>query len=338
VTHAAVTPGAALALLLACSAPGATGAATAEAIPKVVASIQPVHSLVAGVMEGVGTPSLLVAPGASPHAYQMRPSEAKALAGADLVVWVGEELEAFLAKPVASLGGSARTLELMEAPGVELLPTREGGAWDEHDHHGDEAHESQNEPEHHEEEEEHAAEGRNEHGGHDAHIWLSPANARAIVQAVAAALAEVDPARAGRYAANAEAVTARLGALEAEMRARLEPVRERPYVVFHDAYHYLEHAFGLNAAGSITVSPERQPSAARLAELRERIRREGAACVFGEPQVATKLVATVVEGTKAGVGELDAEGSGRIAPGPDAYFTLMRRNAKALSDCLSKQS
>ena len=331
-THAAAAPSAALALLLACATPGAA----AEATPKVVASIHPVHSLVAGVMEGVGTPSLLVSPGASPHAYQMRPSEAKALAGADLVVWVGEELEAFLAKPVASLGGRARVLELMEAPGVELLPTREGGAWDEHEHHADEDHGSRKEPEHHDKE--HAAEGHHEHGERDAHIWLSPANSRAIVRAVETALAGADPARAARYAANAEAVTARLTALEGEMAAQLAPVRERPYVVFHDAYHYLEHAFGLNAAGSITVSPERQPSAERLAELRERIRREGAACVFGEPQVTTKLVATVVEGTKAGVGELDAEGSGRIAPGPDAYFTLMRQNAKALSDCLSKPS
>lgn len=332
-THASLAPGAALALILAGTSPAAFAA---EAGPKVVASIQPVHSLVAGVMEGVGSPSLLVAAGASPHAYQMRPSEAKALAGADLVVWVGEELEAFLAKPVASLGARARVLELMAAPGVELLPTREGGSWEEHDHHEDAHHDSQNEPEHHDEA--HAEDHHGEHGEHDAHIWLSPANARAIVRAAAAGLAEVDPARASRYAANAGTVTARLDALEGEMRAVLEPVRGRPYVVFHDAYHYLEHAFGLNAVGSITVSPERQPSAARLAELRARIRGEGAACVFGEPQVATKLVATVVEGTKAGVGELDAEGSTRMAPGPDAYFTLMRQNAKALSDCLARPS
>lgn len=328
-THPCLAPGAALALLLA----GTSPAAVAAEGPKVVASVQPVHSLVAGVMAGVGTPSLLVAAGASPHAYQMRPSEAKALAGADLVVWVGEELEAFLAKPVASLGGRARVLKLMAAPGIELLPTREGGDWEEHGHHGRAHHESRNEPEHHHDEAHHG-----EHGEHDAHIWLSPANARAIVRAVAAGLAEVDPARKDRYAANAGTVTARLDALEGEMRAVLEPVRGRPYVVFHDAYHYLEHAFGLNAVGSITVSPERQPSAARLAELRARIRREGAACVFGEPQVATRLVATVVEGTKAGVGELDAEGSTRTAPGPDAYFALMRQNAKALSDCLARPS
>lgn len=317
------------AALLARPVAAADTAVDAPPPPRVVATIQPIHSLVAAVMEGVGEPpTLLVRPGASPHAYQSRPSEAAALRGADLVVWVGGGLETFLAKAVGDLDGRTKVLELMAAPGVDLLPSREGGTWDD-DHGG--AHPDG----------EAAAHGPAEHGGdgaRDAHLWLSPANARAIVRAVAVSLAGIDPARAGRYRANAEATAVRLDDLEDELAAQLAPVRGRPYVVLHDAYQYLEQAFGLRAVGSITVNPERQPGARRLAALRERLRRQGAVCVFGEPQQAagTRLVATVAEGTGAGTGELDAEGGVRIEPGPEAYFALMRHNADALADCLSR--
>jgi zinc transport system substrate-binding protein len=300
-------------LLLPASLP--QGLAAAET-PAVVASIQPIHSLAAAVMAGVAEPHLLVRGGASPHGYQLKPSDATALNHADLVFWVGPELETFLAKPLQSLGERARAVELLAADGVELLPNREGHSWERHEH-------------------DHDAPGQEE-GDHDAHIWLSPANARAIVRAMAAALAAADPEHAATYEANRARVTHKLEALENELQAQLTPVRTKPYIVFHDAYQYFEHAFGLAAVGSITVTPDRPPSAARLTALREKIAHEGAVCVFAEPQMPSALVATLVEGSPAAVGELDAEGSTAILPGPEAYFQLMRRNARALVDCLSR--
>lgn len=325
------------ALLLA----GSTAGSAADSSPKIVASIQPVHSLVAGVMEGIGNPVLLVRPGVSPHGYQLRPSEAEALSGADVVVWVGEALETFLTRPIESLGRSARVVELMKAPGVELLPVRGGGVWEAHTHENDhEDHASEHEHDHdaHHADEAHGHGHGNRDERYDAHIWLNPANAEAITRVVASALAEADPAHKEQYAANADALAKRLTALRSEIEVALAPVRDRPFIVLHDAYHYLEHAFGLRAAGSIMVSPERPPSAARMAELRGKVRSEGAVCVFSEPQAPTRLVDTLVEGTRAGTGVLDAEGSSGIEPGPDAYFTLMRRNAKALADCLARAS
>ncbi len=301
----------------------ALAATPALAAPRVVASIQPVHALVAGVMQGVAEPRLLVPAGRSPHGYQLRPSEAEALRDADLVVWVGEALETFLVAPVEALAGSGKILELMDAPGVTLLDSREGGAWDAHEDHDDHA-------------------GRHDHGhGHDEvdpHIWLSPANARAIVGAVAAALAQADPPNAATYAANAARLDTRIDALETELAAQLAPVRTKPFIVLHDAFQYFDQAFGLAGVGSITVNPDRPPSARRLRELQRKIVAGDAVCVFAEPQASDRLVASLVEGTGAGTGLLDAEGSAGLPPGAEGYFALMRRNARALADCLSHPS
>jgi zinc transport system substrate-binding protein len=291
--------------------------------PKVVATIPPIHSLAAALMAGAGEPALLVRGNASPHGYQLRPSEAVAIQDADVVVWVGPGLEAFMERPLGNLGAGTRVVTLLEAPGVERLPAREGGAW--------EAHEAE---EHHEgAEEDH---GHGEH--HDPHVWLSPANAQAMVRVIAATLAAADPERAALYRANEDRTVQELAALDEELEAALAPVRGKPFVVFHDAYRYLEAAYGLNAAGSITVSPDRPPSAQRLVELAEKIERSGAVCVFGEVQSASPLVGTLIADKGIGTGQLDPEGGTTVKPGPKAYAELMRRNVGVLVDCLSRSS
>ena len=315
------------------------GGATAAGAPEVVVSIKPIHSLVAGVMAGVGEPGLILRGGASPHTYQMRPSEARMLDGADVVFYVGEALETFLAKPLRSLGGDARVVALMEAEGIELLPYRQNGPLEGHGHHGGRAGRTAGAG-NHDHEREAAAEhdyDEHDHAGMDAHIWLDPANARAIVRAVAAELAAVNPDHRESYRENARRVVARLNALDGELHTLLEPVKGVPFVVFHDAYQYLERRYGLSAVGAITLGPERRPGAHHLREVRARIRELDARCVFSEPQFEPKLVATAIEGTNARAGVLDPEGGAREV-GPDAYFELMRANAAALVSCLGRQS
>ncbi|MBI3453873.1 MAG: zinc ABC transporter substrate-binding protein [Rhodospirillales bacterium] len=289
-------------------------AAAASAAPRVVASILPIHSLVAGVMDGVGAPELIVRPGASPHTHSFRPSDARSLESAAVVFWVGATMEPFLAKPLGTLAGRVRIAELAAAPGIALLPVRSGGAW-ERDEHGHS----------------HAPGAKTE--AVDSHFFLDPENAKAVVRVVVGALAATDPANRARYEANAASVIARLDALDAEMRSTLAPVKNRPYIVFHDAYQYFERRYDLAALGSVTVSPERQPGAKRLRALRERIVAAKAVCAFAEPQFRPALLATVVEGTGARTGALDPEGIG-LTPGPDAYFALIRNLARALADCL----
>ncbi len=302
---------------------GALGPASAGAAPQVVASVKPLHGLVAAVMAGVAEPKLLISRG-SPHGYRLRPSEARALRRAELVFWVGPGLEAVLDKPLRTLSSQATVVAMAELPGITLLPLREGGAWDADDH-------GPEDPDGHSPAAESVAESRN------LHIWLDPDNARVMVEAIAAALSRADPPNAERYRRNGAGTLARIEALDRNLRERLAPIKDRAYVVFHDGYHYFERHYGLNAVGSITVSPERAPGARRLREIRARIAELGAVCVFSEPQFEPALVATVVEASAARTGTLDPLGA-EIAPGPEAYFELMGALAAALVSCLASTS
>ena len=291
---------------------------TAIAAPSVVVSIKPVHSLVAAVMAGVGEPTLIVKGSASPHTYALKPSDAGALEAADIVFWTGHGMELFLAEALETLAGDATVVELAEAPGITLLPVREGGAFEAHAHEG-------------EEHEDH--EGHEEHGEGDMHFWLDPQNAKLMVTQIAATLAEADPENATAYQANAEAELLELDALEAELAATLAPVADRPFVVFHDAYQYFEARFGLTLAGSVTVTPEVMPGAARIDELKAKVATLGATCVFAEPNFEPTIISAITEGSGAKAGVLDPEG-GALAEGPGLYAELLRGLASGLVDCL----
>lgn len=328
--HAPIFPRARFGRTLPCALGLALAAAPALAAPRVVADIAPIQSIVAAVMAGVGAPDAILPPGASPHGHSFRPSEARTVAEADLIVWVGPALTPWLVHPLESLGEDTPQLELMEAPGVVLLPVRESAAFEPHDHGAegaqDEAHDG----------EDHDHDSHEEHDGHepmDAHIWLDPANAAAIAAATAAKLGEIDPGNAAAYSANAAAFAASLDGLRAEVGATLAPVRGRGFLVFHDAYQYFEHAFDMPAAGSISLTNGAAPSPGRVAELRARILDSQVDCVFAEPQLESRLIATLIEGTPVRTGTLDPEGTAASA-GPAPYPMLIRTLAGALADCL----
>jgi zinc transport system substrate-binding protein len=288
----------------------ALAALPAAAAPKVVVGVKPIHSLVAGVMAGVGEPALIVSGGVSPHEYALKPSDAARLERADIVFWIGPSFESFLAKPLTALATKAEIVELGRTPGITLLPAREGGAWEEDEDH-------------------HAASALEE----DGHLWLDPENAKAIVRYAVLRLSAHDPADAERYAANGAALLERIAALDERLRQNFAPAKRVPFVVFHDAYQYLEHRYGLAAIGSITVSPEHLPGARRLQEIHNKIASLGARCVFSEPPFTPRLVETLIAGTKARAGVLDPEAVA-LSRGPDLYFQLMDGLADNLVRCL----
>lgn len=332
-----------------------TSAAIAE-VPRVVASIKPVEALVAAVMGDLGAPDLLVKGTASPHSYSLRPSDAAALQQADIIFWTGHQFEVFLEDALGTLAPNALAVALGEAPGITLLPVREGGAFEGHDHaahaehdHGD--HDSHDHDSHdhdsHDHEahdddhagHDHAADAHDAHAGHDhgemdMHTFLDPANAKAMVDLIETTLAKADPDNAAVYAQNAAAERLALDALIATVTARLEPVRGRPIIVFHDAYQYFEARFGLNVAGSVTVSPENLPGADRIAEIRDKLKTLEAACVFAEPNFDARIVDVLVEGTSARTGTLDPEGAA-LEPGPRLYDRLILGLADGLLACLA---
>lgn len=312
----------------------------AAAQTKVMVTIKPVHALVARVMDGAGTPGLLVSGSASPHTFAMKPSEARALHAATVFFRVSEQIEPFTRKILTSLPASVRVVTLADAKGVELLDKRGGDTFEVHDHgkdHNNRDSHDGHDDDHGTKPSDHDDHARDENAVRDGHVWLDPRNAKAMVDAIAAALGEADPANAATFNANAQRLKSELDALESEISASLAPVTSKPFVVFHDAYQYFERRFGLNAVGSITVSPEVQPSARRLKEIRQKITGLGASCVFAEPQFSQKLVNAVTEGTGARSGTLDPEGA-TIAEGPQAYMDLMRGLASGLKACLSQGS
>ena len=337
------------------------GASAANADVSVVTSIKPVHSLVSSVMQGVGSPTVIIEGAGSPHTYSLKPSQATQLQDADLVFWMGDELEPFLADAAQNIARNAELVNLLDSHGLKKIRFREGGMFDEHDDHDDHAkddHDDHGKEKHAKDDhddhghDKHAKDDHDDHGhdkhakddhddhGHgefDPHVWLDPINAKAIVHEIEEALVKADPKNAKKYEANAVRMAGKLDQLVTELRAQLQPVQGKGFIVFHDAYQYFEQRFGVAAIGSITVSPEVMPGAERVRDLREKIKDLGATCVFSEPQFEPKLVRTLVDGTGARTGVLDPLGSS-LTKGPDLYFQLVREMARSLKECLSAKS
>lgn len=301
---------------------------------RVVVTSKPIHSLAAAVMAGVGEPKLLVEGSASPHTFSLKPSGAAAINTADVFVRVSGHIEPFSEKISAALPASVLLVTLADTPGLKLLDQRVGATFEAHDH---------GEHEHEHGHDKHAGnhtdqdDDDDEHGGKDGHVWLDPNNAKLMAAKLATILGEKDPPHAATYTANAAKLGERIDALAAGIETQTKPLAGRPFIVFHDAYQYFEARFGVSAIGSVTVSPDVQPSAKRLTSLRRKIAKLDAACVFAEPLFQPKLVAAVTEGTQAKAGTLDPEGLS-LEPGPELYFTLMRTLATNMAACLKPTS
>ena len=299
-------------LMLACAARGYS------AEPEVVVTIKPLHSLVSAVMGQSADPYLLIQGGASPHAYKLKPSDARALSTADAVFWIGPDLETFMSQSVANLAPKAESLAMMDAPGMLTLATRSAGDWHRSETPADSAH----------------GHDHGGHGGHaDPHIWLDPVNAQTMVDAIVITLSRIAPEQASAYKSNGAALKRRLDAWLEQSMASVEPVRQRPFVVFHDAFQYLEHRLALTGAGALTVNPTLGASARRVAEIRDLIRAHGAVCLFSEPQFEPGLIKTIAEGTDIRTGVLDPVGAD-LDSGPDQYFELLQSNVDTLMQCL----
>ena len=312
--------------------------------PRVAVTIKPVHALAAALMQGSGKePELVYQGAASPHTAALKPSEVERVVDADVLFMIGDGYERLMERAVEQRPKTAVTVALADAPGVATLPYREGANFEVHAHEGEAGHDHDHDHDHghgkkagkgkgHDHDHDH------DHGSNvDPHIWLDPENARAMARAMAEALATADPERAALYRSNLAAVESDLDTLGQEVAAILAPVKGKPFIVFHDAYHYLENRFGVTAAGSIVLNPEVTPGADRLKQVRGRIASLGATCVFAEPQFEVGYVSTVIEGTPARQGALDPLGVA-IEPGAGAYREMMLDLARNMAGCLSGSS
>ena len=312
-------------------------------VPKVVADIPAVGSLVAQVMGDLGAPHVLLPAGANAHSYQMKPSDAGALQEADLLVWIGPELTPWLDRAAANLSDGGR-LGLLALPETHRQAY---GAAEAHDHAGhdhghddhtaeDHGHDDHGHDEHAQDDHTHDGHDGHDHSGTDPHAWLDPANGEAWVNAIAAALSEKDPANAATYAANAKAAAEAIHAADTEAAKLLAPATRKHTGVVHDAYGYFTAHYGLTPAIAVALGDASAPSADRLTAIRAQIAQDQAACAFPEVGHDPRLIATVTEGTPARIGgTLDPAGVG-MEPGADLYQRLLTGMAQTLADCLSQ--
>ena len=296
---------------------------------KVVASIKPIHSLASYLMDGVKKPDLIVDGYASPHGFAMKPSHAKMLQEADLIFWVGEDIESFLVKPLGSIAKKAEKIELMEIRGINKLKFRERNIFEGHDDHG---HKEDDHDDHAKKEDGHDDHGHegHAHGEFDPHIWLDPLNAKKILKEMAKHLIENDQENESIYKENLKKANKDLDKLVKQVKSELN--KDFNSIVFHDAYQYFEKRFKVNVLGAFTVNTDVLPGAEQLSEIREIIEHEKVTCVFSEPQFNPNIINAVAKDTNIKTGVLDPLGA-TLNPGKGLYFDLISNMAKSFKGC-----
>lgn len=296
-----------------------------QAAPSVAVDIAPLHSLVSRVMEGVEKPSLLIPAGASPHHYTLRPSEAKVLADAELVFWVGESLTPWLGNALDNLASSAQKVEVLKIEGTTTYPFREGATFESHDH-SEEGHGHKNTHDTHEK-------GAHHHQDNDPHAWLDPENAKLWINHIRDALSKQNPENASNYNRNAAEAIASLDTLIQFTRSSIDKLDKPQFIVFHDAYQYFEKRFGISAAGAISLGDAEDPSPAHIKKIRDTVKKLAITCVFTEPQYNPGLVKSVFEGTSVTtIGVMDPLGA-NLATGSGHYEQLIKGMVFNLSQC-----
>ncbi|WP_456292204.1 zinc ABC transporter substrate-binding protein ZnuA [Pseudomonas sp. AK106] len=283
----------------------------AEASVRVLTSIKPLQLIAAAVQDGIAVPEVLLPPGASPHNYALRPSDVRRVQEADLLYWIGPDMETFLPRVLS--GRSKASVPVESLPGMHL---RHFTASAEHHDDDEDEHDHDHRP-----------------GSVDAHLWLSSVNARVIAAKMAADLSQADPANAARYESNAKAFDARLDALDAKIKQRVAGISGKQYFVFHEAFDYFEEAYGLKHAGVFAVSSEVQPGAQHVAAMRARLTEFGKTCVFSEPPLRPRLADTLSAGLPVKLAELDGLG-GYTPATAEGYEQLLSKLADDLAGCL----
>ncbi|WP_342623810.1 zinc ABC transporter substrate-binding protein [Pseudomonas alkylphenolica] len=287
--------------------------AQAQAEVRVLTSIKPLQQIAAAVQDGVGSPEVLLPPGASPHHYALRPSDVRRVGDVELLYWIGPDMEGFLPRVLKSR--SKPSVAVQDLPGLHLR------------HFGEDSHS------HDEEGDEHDHDHRP--GSLDAHLWLSSANARVIAAKMAADLSTADAANAARYQSNLKAFGERLDALDARLKKRLAGISGKPFFVFHEAFDYFESAYGLKHTGVFSVAAEVQPGAQHVAAMRKRLQEVGKTCVFSEPPLRPRLAETLTAGLPVTLAELDALG-GTASASAQGYEQLLEKLGNDLAGCLEK--
>ena len=270
---------------------------------KVIASIKPVHSLVAGIMQGVGQPELLLSSNQSPHHYSLRPSERLKLARADLIFWIGPNMESFMPRLLHSIDNKTQLVSLVDTEGLTLLPVRLA------DHHHE-----------------------NQHTAIDAHVWMNTDNIEKMADEITRQLVSIDPANTRQYKNNNKILHKKIKTLRNELRLKLKD-KHSPFLTYHDGYQYFEQEFNLKNIGFISSGPELQPSAMHIQAMKKLIRRHSIQCIFYDAPSEPPIMTSLLTDSSARAIELDPTGI-RLPAGKDTLWQIMRNLGENFQSCL----
>ena len=285
-------------------------AVSAQAEINVVTTIRPLHSIVSNIMQGVGTPKLLMRTTVSPHDFTLKPSNIRTLNQADIIFWIGPSLETRLAKSIRNAGKSVHVVELMKSPKIKTLDIR--ATEDAHDH------------------------GHNHnHDAADPHIWLNTQNAIAIASSVRIAMSKLDPNKEEIYTKNFNKFAARMAQIQESIRSKLKTVLKERFITYHDSVHYFEEEFGIDGHGAVAPSTEHRPGAKRISDLRKMIKAKNIACIFSQPYYNQKILQSIAKRSQAKIASLDTIGHS-LKPGSKLYEDLMLNISNSIHNCLSR--
>ena len=283
---------------------------------KVVTTIKPIHSLVAGVMDGLGSPSLIVDGSNSPHNFSLKPSHAKMIEDAEIIFWVGEDLETFMIKPLESIANNATKVSFMDLDSIIKLKFKEEnileveGYDDDHDDHDDHY--------------------KHADGEFDAHIWLDPKNAIEIVNEIAKTLSLKDPNKKNVYYSNAEKLNHSLNELIEKINLSIN--KDARFIVFHDAYQYFEKRFDVSSAGALILNEEALPSAKKVLEIHKIIKKQNINCIISEPQFNPNIIKSIAQDSSILTRSFDPLGSS-FDTNKNLYFEMILSLSNSLKDC-----
>ena len=279
---------------------------------RVIASIKPVHSMVAAIMHGVGRPDLLLTSNQSPHHYSLKPSERRLLAHADLIFWIGPNLESFLPRLFSSLDKEITLISLIDTSGLTLHALRQPG------HHADDA--------------THDTQEGNQLNRIDAHIWLNTHNIELMLDEITRQLVNADPDNAQQYKNNNNALHNKVEDLRTELTSLLKE-KQRPFLTYHDGYQYFETEFNLKNAGFVSIDPELRPSAHHIQTLKETMHEHSIQCIFYDAPFEPPIIGSLLHDDNAKAVELDPTGL-RLPAGKETLFQIMLSLGKKFHDCL----
>ena len=331
---------------------------SAAASATIVTSVKPLGFIASSIANGITDTEVLVPAGASPHDYSLKPSDVQKLKSAEMLIWIGEDVDAFLDKSIDDLDYK-KVLTIKDIAAIEPFLLKgehhhhhhgEGDVHEGHDHahkghehkgheHAHEGHDHKHEHKH---EHEHGHEGHEHHHDHEHedlgvnwHVWYSPDISKAVAQRIAAKLLKQYPEKKDLIEKNVAEFNRTLDEQSAKIKTQLEGVKDKGFYVFHDAYGYFNNAYGLKQTGYFTINPLVAPGAKTLAKIKEEIAEHKVTCLFAEPQFTPKVIESLSKGTKVNVGRLDPMGDA-IKLGANSYAAFLQFTADSYAQCLAK--